>query len=246
MSEMERLGKMKKLICLLLCLMMIVPAAVSTAGSAIDRISVTLTIPKAGTKPTGKPIVSIPSNAPYEIESSYWVTYENGHLHDLDKSTVFTAGKEYFALVYLITSTIFDPNASMSSNVSIVKEQSWADKQDAAVILRFKVSREEKISLKKIKGVKLKALSKGRISVTWKKLTKKQRKKIQKIQIQYSTDKTFKTYKTKWAKKGATSVKISGLKKNTKYYIRIRAYKKSGGVIYVSKWVTKNKKTKKK
>ena len=237
---------MKKIICLLLCLMMIVPAAVSTAGSAIDRISVTLTIPKAGTKPTGKPIVSIPSNAPYEIENSYWVTYENGHLHDLDKSTVFTAGKEYFALVYLITSTIFDPNASMSSNVSIVKEQSWADKQDAAVILRFKVSREEKISLKKIKGVKLKALSKGRISVTWKKLTKKQRKKIQKIQIQYSTDKTFKTYKTKWAKKGATSVKISGLKKNTKYYIRIRAYKKSGGVIYVSKWVTKNKKTKKK
>ena len=239
---------MKKIICLLLCLMMIVPAAVSTADTAaIDRISVTLTIPKAGTKPTGKPIVSIPSNAPYEIESSYWVTYENGHLHDLDKSTVFTAGKEYFALVYLITSTIFDPNASMSSNVSIVKEQSWADKQDAAVILRFKVSREEKISLKKIKGVKLKALSKGRISVTWKKLTKKQRKKIQKIQIQYSTDKSFnKNVKTKWVKKTATKAVLKKLKKGKKYYVRIRKYKKTENYIYVSKWVTKSIKTKKK
>ena len=39
---------------------------------------------------------------------------------------------------------------------------------------------------------------------------------------------------------------IKSLKKNTKYWVRIRAYKKSGNIIYVSKWVTKNKKTKKK
>ena len=104
----------------------------------------------------------------------------------------------------------------------------------------------EKITLSKIKSVKLTALSAKKLKVSWKKLSSKDQKKIQKIQIQYSTDKTFKTYKTKWAKKGASSAKISGLKKNTKYYIRIRAYKKSGGVVYVSKWVIKNKKTKKK
>ena len=80
----------------------------------------------------------------------------------------------------------------------------------------------------------------------WKKLSSKDQKKIQQIQIQYRKDKTFKTgVKTKWAKKTKSSVKISGLKKNTKYWVRIRAYKKSGNIIYVSKWITKNKKTKK-
>ena len=104
----------------------------------------------------------------------------------------------------------------------------------------------EKVTLSKLKSVKLKALSAKKIEVKWKKLSKKDQKKIQKIEIQYSTDKTFKTYKTKWAKKTKSSVKISGLKKNTKYWVRIRAYKKSGNIIYVSKWVTKSKKTKKK
>ena len=119
---------------------------------------------------------------------------------------------------------------------------------DTTVKATFKVAPEatEKVTLKKLKSVKLKALSAKKLQLTWKKLSKKDQKKIQKIQIQYSTDKTFKTYKTKWAKKTKSSVKISGLKKNTKYWVRIRAYKKSGNIIYVSKWVTKSKKTKKK
>ncbi len=105
----------------------------------------------------------------------------------------------------------------------------------------------EKVTLSKLKSVKLKALSAKKIEIKWKKLSKKEQGKIQKIEIQYSTDKSFKTgVKKKWAKKTKNSYTIKGLKKNTKYYIRIRAYKKSGNVIYVSKWVTKNKKTKKK
>ena len=105
----------------------------------------------------------------------------------------------------------------------------------------------EKVTLSKLKSVKLTALSAKKLKVTWKKLSSKDQKKIQKIQIQYSTDKTFKTgVKTKWAKKGKTSYTISGLKKNTKYWVRIRAYKKEGNTIFVSKWITKNKKTKKK
>ena len=105
----------------------------------------------------------------------------------------------------------------------------------------------EKATLSKLKSVKLKALSAKKLQISWKKLSKKEQGKIQKIEIQYSTDKSFKTgVKTKYAKKTKSSYTIKGLKKNTKYYVRIRAYKKSGGVVYVSKWVTKNKKTKKK
>ncbi len=120
---------------------------------------------------------------------------------------------------------------------------------DTTVKATFKVNPNatEKVTLKKLKSVKLKALSAKKLKVTWKKLSSKDQKKIQKIQIQYSTDKTFKTgVKTRWAKKGKASYTIKGLKKNTKYWVRIRAYKKSGNIIYVSKWVTKNKKTKKK
>ena len=105
----------------------------------------------------------------------------------------------------------------------------------------------EKVTLKKLKSVKLKALSAKKLEISWKKLSKKEQKKIQKFEVQYSTDKTFKTgVKTKWAKKGKNSYTIKGLKKNTKYWVRIRAYKKDGNTIYVSKWITKSKKTKKK
>lgn len=74
-------------------------------------------------------------------------------------------------------------------------------------------------------------------TVKWKKVSKKNQKKIAKIQIQYSTDKSFKTgVSTVYAKKTAASKKISKLKKGKKYYFRIRAYKKSGSKICVSKW----------
>ena len=108
-------------------------------------------------------------------------------------------------------------------------------------------SAQEQVTLKKLKSVKLKALSAKKLQVSWKKLSKKEQKQIQKIQIQYSTDKNFKTgVKTRWAKKTKASYTIKGLKKNTKYWVRIRAYSKSGKFTYVSKWITKNKKTKKK
>ena len=108
-------------------------------------------------------------------------------------------------------------------------------------------SAQELVTLKKLKSVKLKALSAKKLEISWKKLSKKEKKQIQKIQIQYSTDKTFKTgVKTKWGKTSKTSYTIKGLKKNTKYWVRTRAYTKSGKFTYVSKWITKNKKTKKK
>ncbi len=105
----------------------------------------------------------------------------------------------------------------------------------------------EKVTLKKLKSVKLTAVSAKKLKITWKKLTGKERKKIQKIQIQVSTDKKFtKIVKKTLLKSTKTSWSIPGLKKNTKYWVRIRAYTKSGNVINVSKWIVKSKKTKKK
>ena len=94
---------------------------------------------------------------------------------------------------------------------------------------------------------KLKASSKNKIKVEWKKLSSKDKKKIKKIEIQYSTDKNFKTNVTsKIISNGKKSYTITKLKPNTKYYVRIRAYTKSGNVINVSKWSVKNVTTKKK
>ena len=81
--------------------------------------------------------------------------------------------------------------------------------------------------------------SKKAATVKWKKVSKKNQKKIAKIEIQYSLDKKFKTgVKTVYAKKSAVSKKITKLKSKKIYYVRIRAYKKSGGSVHISKWST--------
>lgn len=56
-------------------------------------------------------------------------------------------------------------------------------------------------------------------------------------QIQYSTNKSFKSAKTKTISNNKiTSCNLSGLKGKTKYYIRIRTYKTVGGKKYYSDW----------
>ena len=142
-----------------------------------------------------------------------------------------------------------NPGDKIGVTGDMVITAQWKDKpaDDPAPVTPSQPAETEKVTLSKLKSVKIKALSAKKIEVSWKKLSKKDQKKIQKIQIDYSTDKTFKTgVKTKWVKKTKASVKIGGLKKNTKYWVRIRAWKKDGNIIYVSKWITKSKKTKKK
>lgn len=74
-------------------------------------------------------------------------------------------------------------------------------------------------------------------TVKWKKISSKIQKKIAGVEIQYSTDKKFRSgVKTKTAKKTAVSKKITKLKSKKTYYIRIRTYKKIKGVKHVSKW----------
>ena len=87
-----------------------------------------------------------------------------------------------------------------------------------------------------MKIVKPKAGKKS-LTVKWKKVSAANRKKISRIQIQYSTDRKFKKgVKTVYAKKTAVSKKISRLKSKKKYYVRVRSYRKSGRTTYASKW----------
>ncbi|MEE0706147.1 MAG: fibronectin type III domain-containing protein [Adlercreutzia sp.] len=76
--------------------------------------------------------------------------------------------------------------------------------------------------------------AKKSFTVAW----KKQAKQTTGYQIQYSTDKKFKKkVKTKTVKSSKkTSLKITKLKKKTKYYVRVRTYKKVGKSNYYSTW----------
>jgi len=100
-------------------------------------------------------------------------------------------------------------------------------------------------SLKNAKSVKLTAGKKS-ITISWKKLTKKQQKQIAGFEIQCSTDKSFKeNVKTVNVGKAKSSKKISKLTPKKKYFVRIRVYKKNGSEKVYSSWSTpKGKKVK--
>ena len=93
-------------------------------------------------------------------------------------------------------------------------------------------------TLKKLEG------KKKSVEVKWSKVTSG----ITGYQIEYSTDKNFSKRKTKTVdikKKSTASHTIKKLKTRTRYYVRIRSYKKSGKNYTYSKWSkTKNIKTK--
>ena len=82
------------------------------------------------------------------------------------------------------------------------------------------------------------------IKARWKKLSKKKRKKVDGIEIQFSTNRSFTDGSTWTAKKTAKTKKIKGLARKTRYYTRVRTYKYIGGVKHVSRWSRiKNRKT---
>lgn len=92
----------------------------------------------------------------------------------------------------------------------------------------------------KIKGVKKPAAKKTSITVKWTKFTKAQLKKSKatKYEIWVCPNTAFGAADTKMktAGKSKSSVKVSGLKKNTKYYVKVRAIRYVGSVKYVGKW----------
>ncbi|WP_026495960.1 GBS Bsp-like repeat-containing protein [Butyrivibrio sp. WCD3002] len=95
---------------------------------------------------------------------------------------------------------------------------------------------KEIVDLPKIKIDKTKR-SNSKATVTWKKISRKDLKKVSKIQIEYATDKEFtKNVKVVTVSKNAKSKKISKLKTGKTYYVRMRAYSKKDDGIHVSKW----------
>ena len=88
-------------------------------------------------------------------------------------------------------------------------------------------------------GVKAKAGKKGKATLTWKKFkqTKKTKaiwKKVKKVEVQYSTDKNFRTgVISKSLGKKKTKLNVSKLKAKTTYYFRVRYVE---GPYKVSKW----------
>ena len=100
-------------------------------------------------------------------------------------------------------------------------------------------------NLTKVEPVKVKRW-KTKIRLSWKKATTKARKKFDKYEVQYGQNKDFKGAKTIYVKNSATQVTLKNLKKNKKYYVRIRKYKEDEFEVHVSKWVKKVVKTKKK
>lgn len=95
------------------------------------------------------------------------------------------------------------------------------------------------------KGTSLKSVKRAKkaFKATW----KKQGKQTTGYQIQYSTKKGFgsKVKTVTVSKNKVTSKTIKSLKKNQKYYIRVRTYKKAGNSKFYSGWSkTKSVKTK--
>ena len=82
------------------------------------------------------------------------------------------------------------------------------------------------------------------VTVKWKKVSKKNKKKIQGIEIQYSYDGFNTIAGTKYGKKTKTSLRIKGLKSKKKCWIRIRAYKNAPDGKHVSAWKNKTVKVK--
>lgn len=87
------------------------------------------------------------------------------------------------------------------------------------------------------KSVKAKA-GKGRVTVSWKKASKKNLKKFDKVEVQICTDKSFDRSNTirKTVKKTKRSKAIKKLARKKTYYVRVRDVKGSGSAKLVSKW----------
>ncbi len=83
----------------------------------------------------------------------------------------------------------------------------------------------------KVRGLKLRGGAES-FKASWNKLSAAQLKKVSKVEIQYSTAKSFKTYRRAYASKTKTNKKVKGLKKGTTYYVRVRNIMKKSGSLY--------------
>ena len=124
-----------------------------------------------------------------------------------------------------------EANCGLKTSVQKAKAAAEAAKKRAA---------QDKITITKTpSGVKAKAAKKGKVTLTWKKFkqTKKTKaiwKRVKQVEVQYSTDRNFKTgVVSKKLGKKKTKLVVKKLKAKTTYYFRVRYIE---GPRKVSKW----------
>ncbi len=222
------------------------------AARLITGGSVSLNLPQNQTTAAQKPDVTVPSGAHYKYvpgKSGWYRSNDSSAM--LPSSAVLKASKSYTALIYLRADDgyVFSPDIRIKVQcASEVKKVVTVPKKNCCLVYVTFVVPKVIISLKPFTIRRIKVLKKGKATVYWKRPGKKSLKKTRKVQIQISTDKTFKSKViTRYGNPKKLSQTIRHLKKGTMYYIRIRAYRKTGSLLYVSRWsAVKKFKTKKK
>ena len=154
-----------------------------------------------------------------------------------DKLTLNLPAAEYKDGAYDITSPVYTLQIESTSKTEETAAASSATKQSSSAKKQTvkKVTVKYNKNIPKAANVKAKA-GKRYFTVSWKKLSAKQRKKYTATEIQYSLNKKFSSAKTVKVSKNKTSYKASKLKKGKTYYIRVRNIKTTTGIKYVSKW----------
>ena len=129
-----------------------------------------------------------------------------------------------------------DPGTPEAGDSKTGTETTSKASESVAPVVSANESASEKVdnTLKKTKISSIKAGKKS-LTVSWK---KQAAGGIKGYELQYSTDKNFKTNVKSVSinKTKTTSKTIKKLKSKTKYYVRIRTYKKSGGEKVYSNW----------
>ena len=128
--------------------------------------------------------------------------------------------------------------AAAKSSIDTIKTDAQLAAEEAAAAAAAQPA--EIVDLPAVKIAKPKA-AKKKVTVKWKKVNKKNLKKIQGIEIRVTgpgVDKVVTAGKKK------TSKKVGGLQSKQKYTVQVRAYAMIGGVKHVSAWKSKTVKVK--
>lgn len=168
-----------------------------------------------------------------------------------ERTAVEKAIKEALEKIDSATS-LSEVDASKDAAITTINAQKTDAKKAEEAAAKKKAAREGTIGAGMPK-VKLKKLSakKNKITIKWTKLTSKQIKKSKATSYEIWVSASSKypegaTTKEKILKKSKASWTCGGLKKNTKYYVKIRAIKYVKGAKVTGKWKQKTIKTKKK
>ena len=193
-----------------------------------DSLTVKFIDGKTVTYKAGLVEISETYNTPYFINGDdfIWLNLEYDNLLQPGKNS---ASVSYRKVKAPVTIFVDDPAQKAQRDKAAAAAKAEKARQGVA---------DSKIP--KVKGAKKSKVSKSSITLKWTKLTSKQLKKSKatKYEIWACPNKKFASADTKMktVSKSKSSGKISGLKKKTNYYVKVRAIRYANGVKYVGAW----------